>query len=127
MRSNPDIVAALLAGGTPPNARPHGLPPALFAAISDGACVLELLEAGADPNAVDDEGQTPLHYAAAANEHTVIRILLTYDANLDARDNAGRTPIDLAPTDFVRRLLRPMPDPARPLPNGSVVTANNGD
>ena len=33
--------------------------------LGECECVVELLNAGADPNAVDDNGSTPLHFASA--------------------------------------------------------------
>ena len=58
-----------------------------------------LLELGADINARDDAGFTPLHYAAGAFwqekvEH--VQMLLERGAAADATDQQGRRPIDLA-------------------------------
>ena len=67
---------------------------------SDGAIAAAqvLLEAGANPNARDQWGQTPLHRAAAHLTASLLLIepLLAAGADLDARDKKGRTPLHLA-------------------------------
>ena len=52
-----------------------------------------LLEAGTDPNAVDEDGKTPLHFAAAFGHASVARLLLEAGADLNAKDNEGATPL----------------------------------
>jgi ankyrin repeat protein len=56
-----------------------------------------LLEAGADPNAADNTGRTPLHSAVAADAQGVLAILLRHRAaNVNARMLDGTTPLILA-------------------------------
>lgn len=56
-----------------------------------------LLDAGADPNAHDNMGRTPLHAAVAADAQGVFQILIRNRATeLDARMNDGTTPLVLA-------------------------------
>ena len=43
------------------------------------AAVTVLLDAGANPNAVTDSGETPLHAAAAANEMITVTIVCALD------------------------------------------------
>lgn len=52
-----------------------------------------LITQGADVNAADDEGFTPLHFAAARDSVHVVRLLLDAGAEVNARSNSGETPI----------------------------------
>jgi cytohesin len=65
----------------------------------------ELLDRGADPNAQDSDGSTPLHrsswnekegYVATKGTVEGTRLLLKHGASFDAEDNKGRTPLQLA-------------------------------
>jgi hypothetical protein len=53
------------------------------------------LDLGADVNAVNDDGRTALH-GALARGVSIIEFLVAHGANLQARDKAGRTPLELA-------------------------------
>jgi ankyrin repeat protein len=55
-----------------------------------------LLDAGADPNAVEHGGYAPLHQAAEPGDLPLIRLLLDRGARPDRKDDQGRTPLDLA-------------------------------
>ena len=59
--------------------------------------VTACLDAGADLKARDDNGWTPLHWAAGVNENpAVIEALLAAGADLKARDEYGGTPLQNA-------------------------------
>ncbi|WP_425383781.1 ankyrin repeat domain-containing protein [Wolbachia endosymbiont (group A) of Scoparia ambigualis] len=58
-----------------------------------GAFITLLLKAGADPNIVNSEGQTPLHYAAYYNTLN-IPLLLNKGAR-NQPDKQGKTPLDI--------------------------------
>ncbi len=71
----------------------------------------QLLEQGANPNIRQGKFRgTPLQYAAARGHLEVVRLLLKYDAKVDAADNIGRTPLMWAAmegrTPVVQALLK---------------------
>ena len=61
-----------------------------------------LLKAGANPDALDGLGFTPLHYASGVQ---VARLLLEEGAHVNAPSNTGLTPLHLAFTGNIARLL----------------------
>jgi ankyrin repeat protein len=54
------------------------------------------LDAGADVNAADNQGQTALHGAAQKGWDQVVQFLVDHGAKLDVKDKKGRTPLDAA-------------------------------
>mmetsp|Transcript_8119 Transcript_8119/g.17635 ORF Transcript_8119/g.17635 Transcript_8119/m.17635 type:complete len:862 (+) Transcript_8119:82-2667(+) len=56
--------------------------------------VSALLRLGAEPNAQNDRGVTPLHLAAEWDNEEVVKILVAGGASTVARDSHGRTPLD---------------------------------
>jgi ankyrin repeat protein len=62
------------------------------------ACLVALLEAGANPNGGDAFGQAALHYAAAFGHAECCMALLRYGADPTTRDVSGHRPDSLAST-----------------------------
>src|SRR5437879_5667575 len=52
-----------------------------------------MLKLGADVNASDDQGRTPLHDACLKGHSDTVRLLLDHAANIGARDKNGATPL----------------------------------
>jgi ankyrin repeat protein len=71
---------------------------ALHAALAGSAPELAraLIAAGADVNAVQQDGVTPLHEAAATGQIDLVRLLLVSGADASARDGKGRSASDFA-------------------------------
>jgi ankyrin repeat protein len=55
-----------------------------------------LVDLGADVNAANQTGDTPLHSAASKGFNTVVRFLVTNGARLDAMNKRGQTPLSAA-------------------------------
>ncbi|CAM0150405.1 unnamed protein product [Urochloa decumbens] len=65
----------------------------LFAACQgDAGGVEELLRSGVDVDSIDLDGRTALHIAACEGQGEVVRLLLDWKANINARDRWGSTP-----------------------------------
>ena len=68
-----------------------------LAALSGNAgAVKVLLEAGADLEARNESGHTPLDWAALAGNAGAVMVLLEVGANLEARNESGHTPLHIA-------------------------------
>ena len=109
----PEIMRTLLAAGADPHlTAADGTPPLAAAAGTRGRppmgysrhldthrllqAVRIALDTGADVNAANDTGRTALHGAAAIRSTELIELLAERGARVDAEDNEGRTPLDLA-------------------------------
>ena len=66
------------------------------AARADAVAVRQLLAAGADANAADADGTTPLHVAVWADHLATVQELLRAGAKADLANTFGVTPISLA-------------------------------
>lgn len=81
---------------SPTNA--HGFTP-LMVAVHNGYInsSASLLHGGANPNFLHPEtGDTALHYAAEIADLTLVRMLCVFEADVTIKNNAGKTPLDIA-------------------------------
>jgi len=74
-----------------------GMPALIWAIVVKARrCTASLLAAGADVNAIDEYGCTPLIKALATDDPKLVRRLLEAGANPDARDFDGNSPLMFA-------------------------------
>lgn len=102
-----DEVRALLAAGASPD---EGAAIAHAASSENLEIIILLVEAGANINAQDSDGNTALHHAAQWEMHDIARYLLTKcNALADIENDDDETPFDLAihsdDTEMVRLFL----------------------
>ncbi len=81
--------------------------------------IRKLISQGADVNAKDKRGMTPLHNAAYYGQRQVAEVLIAKGANVNETDTAGQTPLHIAANfgaKFVPELL---------LANGASISARD--
>ena len=73
---------------------------------SDPALVILLLAAGANVDKQDNDGDTPLMYAASKCKIEVVKELLKAGANKKLKNNDGKTAYDKTSNEEIKALLR---------------------
>lgn len=74
-----------------------------------------LLKSGAQVNASDLNGTTPLHWAAWNGNYEIVKMLLANGANPNIADRLGRYPYDWALETGQVDVMRMIPPPVKPL------------
>src|SRR5690606_23094451 len=86
------------------------------------AAALAAIEAGADVNAAEGDGTTPLHWAVYRIDPELVDALLARGANPSAMSLYGSTPlaeaVNIANTELVAKLLEAGADPEAPNQDG---------
>lgn len=90
------LAFALLLAGAPPIDAAADLPLVDAVKAGDAARVRALVDAGADVNAAEPDGATPLHWAAYAGDVEATRLLLDAGAVADTGNRYGVRPLSLA-------------------------------
>lgn len=107
----PRTVGLLLARGALPGHVDNSAKSALHLAVGSGEILRRdvirmLVGAGADVNAVDGSGRTPLHVAAKRGARKRVRELVKSGADVGARDTMGWTPLHWAADGGCLRVVK---------------------
>jgi len=89
MQGRKDMAEFLLAKGATPVSSIH-----LASRAGDLAMVKSLIREGADVNAKDKAGQTPLFWAVLADNNDVAKFIIAKGADVNAKDILGHTPLN---------------------------------
>ena len=91
----------------------------------DTAQALQMLKAGADPNAAMENGTTALHWAVYNDDMALVDALLKAGARADTRNDYGSSPMSeaavLGNADLIKKLLKAGADPESPNADGQTA------
>jgi predicted component of type VI protein secretion system len=90
----------------PPTAKAPAISIHIAAMQGNLEAVKQHIAAGADVNAKNDGGYTPLHWVAVKGHKEMAELLIAEGANVNAKNDNGKTPVDLAKTKETFDLIR---------------------
>ena len=90
-------------------ANSKGITPLIVASKGELELCRYLLEKGADRDKSCNRGMTPLHWAANYGQLAIAMLLMSYGADLNARNSGGHLPIDIAHTEEMKQAIRDEP------------------
>jgi len=64
-----------------------------------------LIKLKADPNIMDDKGNTPLHYATQRGHSRLVKMLVDHGANIHLENRDGYSPVDLSRNRNSRKIF----------------------
>ncbi|XP_038444897.1 ankyrin repeat domain-containing protein 26-like [Canis lupus familiaris] len=89
------------------------------------ACVTLLLEHGADPKVKDNKGNTALHYAAHEGIVSIAEKLLLQNANIEAKNTDGLTPVLVALNENKEQMVKFLVGKGAHLLSGDTVKSSD--
>ena len=103
----PDVATLMLVQETYDQPQYFGALPALHRAACWGFddVVSELIDAGADVDETDSQGETALHKAVRLGNQSATRALLEHSAGVNVADNIGMTPLHWATLTGSREMV----------------------
>ena len=120
--SSVDLLSDLFSIGVDPNTtNDRGETPLHWAARLTGEAVPLLLQHGAQINARDRLGDTPLSFAAGAGNYTALKALLRAGADLSSRNRAGLSALQVAIKEDEVRCAKVLVKAGAPVSNDQLL------